>query len=185
MSQPISNQVGTGGVSIIGLILAKAAGATTIITSSSDGKLRVAKEKYGAHHGINYKTTPDWAEEVLKITNGIGVDYILENGGSGTLAQSIKACARGGIISIIGFLAQAKQEDMPDVASLALGGTVVIRGIAVGSTQLLQDLVTFVAQRDLKPPVDRTFGFTREEVLNAYQYMKDQKHIGKICINIS
>lgn len=74
---------------------------------------------------------------------------------------------------------------MPDVATLALGGTVVIRGIAVGSTQLLEDLVKFVAQRGLKPPVDRTFGFTRGEVLNAYQHLKDQQHIGKICIDVS
>ena len=71
------------------------------------------------------------------------------------------------------------------MATLALGATVVIRGIAVGSTQLLEDLVTFVGQRGLKPPVDKIFGFTRDEVLEAYQYMKDQQHIGKICINVS
>ena len=74
---------------------------------------------------------------------------------------------------------------MPDVAMLALAHRVVIRGIAVGSTQLLEDLVTFVAQRELKPPVDRTFGFTRDEVISAYQYLHDQKHIGKVCINVS
>jgi NADPH:quinone reductase-like Zn-dependent oxidoreductase len=124
-------------------MLAKAAGATTIITSSSDEKLQTVKEKYGAHHCINYKKTPKWEEEVVKITNGKGVDHILEIGGSGTLVQSIAACARGGIISIIGFLEQADKSKIPDVASLALSGTVVIRGIAVGSTELLEDLVTF------------------------------------------
>ena len=75
-------------------MLARAAGATTIITSSSDDKLKTVKQKFGAHHCINYKKTPDWAEEVLKITRGKGADYVLENGGSGTIAQSMKACAR-------------------------------------------------------------------------------------------
>ena len=176
---------GTGGVSITGLMLARAAGATTIITSSSDDKLKTVKEKFGAHHGINYKNTPDWAEEVRKITNGKGADHILENGGSGTIAQSIAACARGGIISIIGFLQPAKQADMPDVATLALGGTVVLRGIAVGSTQLTEELVQFIGERDLKMPVNKTFGFSRDEVLSAYQYMKDQQAIGKICIKVA
>lgn len=57
---------GTGGVSIFGLQLAVASGATVIVTSSSDEKLKIAKS-LGATHTINYKTTPDWDEEALKI----------------------------------------------------------------------------------------------------------------------
>ncbi len=74
---------------------------------------------------------------------------------------------------------------MSDVATLALGADAVIPGIAVALTQLLEDLVRFVTQRGLRPPVERTFDSTRDEVLKAYQYMKDQQHIGKICINVS
>lgn len=108
--------IGTGGVSITGLVLAKAAGATTMITSSSDEKLRYVKEKYQVDHVINYKKTPGWASEVQKITGGQGVDYIFENGGSGTIKQSLNAIAYGGIIAVIGFLAVAPQDEMPNVA---------------------------------------------------------------------
>ena len=94
---------GTGGVSIFGLQLAVASGATVIATSSSDKKLEIAK-KLGAKHLINYKTTPDWEEEVLKITNGRGVDHILEVGGPGTIIKSAKSMAFGGNLSIIGVL---------------------------------------------------------------------------------
>jgi NADPH:quinone reductase-like Zn-dependent oxidoreductase len=77
----------TGGVLITGLMLARTAGYTTIITSSSDEKLKEVTEKYGADHTINYKTTPNWDEEALKITNGKDVDVILENGGAATIAK--------------------------------------------------------------------------------------------------
>ncbi|MGG6495756.1 UNVERIFIED_CONTAM: zinc-binding dehydrogenase, partial [Bacteroidetes bacterium 56_B9] len=77
---------GTGGVSMTGLLLAKAAGARTIITSSSDEKLEKAKTEYGADHGINYTTTPEWGAEAKKLTEDRGVDIIFENGGSGTIA---------------------------------------------------------------------------------------------------
>uniref|UniRef100_K3WQT6 Enoyl reductase (ER) domain-containing protein n=1 Tax=Globisporangium ultimum (strain ATCC 200006 / CBS 805.95 / DAOM BR144) TaxID=431595 RepID=K3WQT6_GLOUD len=176
---------GTGGVSITGLMFAKAAGATTILTSSSDEKLRMVQTKFGgADHTINYKTTPDWAAEVLKITDGRGVDFILENGGSGTIKQSIDAITPGGVIAVIGFLAQAAQEDMPDVATLALVKQCVVRGIAVGSKQLLEDLVRFVVNKDLQPPVDKTFGFGYDDVLAAFDYVKQGNHVGKVCIEL-
>ena len=94
---------GTGGVSIFGLQLAVASGATVIVTSSSDKKLEIAR-KLGAKHLINYKTTPNWEEEVLKITNGRGVDHILEVGGPGTIIKSAKSMAFGGNLSIIGVV---------------------------------------------------------------------------------
>ncbi|KAJ5371421.1 Polyketide synthase enoylreductase [Penicillium cataractarum] len=175
---------GTGGVSITGLVLAKAAGATTIITSSSDEKLRYVKEKYQVDHVINYKKTPDWASEVQKITGGQGVDYILENGGSGTIKQSLSAIAYGGIISVIGFLSAAPQEEMPDVAGLALGKGANVRGIMIGSKQMLEDAVRFIGSHNLQLPVEKTFNFSRDEVIEALEYMTSGQHIGKICINL-
>jgi NADPH:quinone reductase-like Zn-dependent oxidoreductase len=177
--------VGTGGVSITTLIFAKAAGATVIMTSSSDEKLEVVKAKYGAHHGINYQKTPDWAEEALKITNGRGVDYVIENGGSGTIAQSIKAIAYGGTIACIGFLSPVKKGEMPDVAKLTLGKGAVLRGIQVGSVQMLQDVVRFVGERILRMPVEKEFAFDREAIIQAYEHVKSGSHIGKVCITVS
>ncbi|EGZ11309.1 hypothetical protein PHYSODRAFT_318082 [Phytophthora sojae] len=171
--------LGTGGVSITGLQLAKAAGATTIITSSSDEKLKFVQERFGPDHTINNRTTPDWAAEVMRLTNGHGADFVIENGGSGTIKSSIQACARGGIVAVIGFLSQAKQEDMPDVASPALAQGCVVRGVVVGSQQLLRELVNFVAQQGIQPYVQKTFGFERDSVLEAFDFLKSGRHIGK------
>ncbi|KAL4860590.1 hypothetical protein BDV12DRAFT_181351 [Aspergillus spectabilis] len=175
---------GTGGVAITGLILAKAAGAITIVTSSSDEKLDLVKKKFGADYTINYKKHPEWSKEVLRLTNGEGVDYVLENGGSGTIAESINATKMGGNVSVIGFLSQAKQSEMPDVASLALAKGAVVRGVVVGSTQLLQEVVRFVAQKGLRLPVDKEFEFTEEGIIKAYEYATSGSHIGKICIRV-
>ncbi|KAJ0414696.1 hypothetical protein BJY00DRAFT_320788 [Aspergillus carlsbadensis] len=173
---------GTGGVSITGLILAKAAGAITIVTSSSDEKLKYVQEKFGADYAINYKTHPEWSKEVLRLTNGEGVDYVLENGGSGTIAESINSVKMGGNVSVIGFLSQAKE--MPDVAGLALAKGAVVRGVVVGSTQLLQEVVRFVARKGLRLPVEKEFGFSQEKVVEAFEYLTSGSHIGKVCIKV-
>ncbi|KAM0444964.1 hypothetical protein ACHAQK_002507 [Fusarium lateritium] len=175
---------GTGGVSITATILAKAAGATVIITSSSDEKLALAKSKYGADHGINYKTSPDWAAKALELTEGRGVDFIMENGGSGTIAQSLKAINYGGIINVIGFLSEASQEDMPDVAGLALSKGAVVRGIMVGSKQLLEEAIRFISEKRLTLPVEKEFPFTHQGVKDAYEYLVSGQHIGKVCIKL-
>ncbi|KAL0931247.1 zinc-containing alcohol [Colletotrichum truncatum] len=177
--------LGTGGVSITGLILAKAAGATTIITSSSDSKLKYVQDTYGADFVINYKTTPDWSKEVLKITKGQGADYIFENGGAGTIAQSINAVAYGGSVAVIGFLASCPQDQMPDVAALAMSKGAVVRGIMVGSRQQLEEVTRYVVTRGLQVPVEKEFGFGRDEVIAAFEYLSSGTHIGKVCINIS
>ncbi|KAL7912440.1 NAD(P)-binding protein [Trichoderma velutinum] len=174
---------GTGGVSITGLVLAKAAGAKTIITSSSDEKLAYVKKKYGADHTINYRAHPEWAKEVQNITQGNGVDYIFENGGSGTIKQSIDCIAYGGVISIIGFLSTAKQDEMPDVAALALSKGCIVRGITVGSKQLLEECVRFVGSQNLEIPVEKTFSFTEEGVRAAYKCLSEGQHVGKVCID--
>lgn len=174
---------GTGGVSITGLTLAKAAGAFTIITSSSDEKLKYVKDKFGADYTINYKETPNWAEVAKEITKGEGVDYIIENGGSGTIKQSLECIKKGGIISVVGFLSSAKQDDMPDVAFLTLLKGCIVRGITVGSKQLAEQMVKFVCEKGLHPPVEKVFEFNHEGILAAYDMLESGGHIGKICIS--
>lgn len=176
---------GTGGVSMTGLLLAKAAGARTIITSSSDEKLEKAKTEYGADHTINYTTTPEWGAEAMKLTEGAGVDIIFENGGSGTIAQSFEAVAQGGQIAVIGFLKPAAQEEMPDVATLVLGKGCVVRGVNVGSKQLTQDMVNFVASKNLAIPIEKTFKFEKDQVIEAYKELEKATHVGKIAIEIA
>ncbi|KAB2103629.1 hypothetical protein AG0111_0g8355 [Alternaria gaisen] len=177
--------LGTGGVSITGLILAKAAGAVTIITSSSDDKLAQVRKTYGADYTINYKSNANWSQEVLKITNGHGADFILENGGAGTIAQSIEAVAYGGNIAVIGFLAPCPQDKMPDVAALALSKGAIVRGIMVGSKQQLEGVTRFVTSKNLNVPVEKVFGFEREDVVSAFEYLVSGQHIGKVCIVVN
>jgi NADPH:quinone reductase-like Zn-dependent oxidoreductase len=165
-------------------MLAKAAGAITIITSSSDEKLKLVKDKCGPDHIINYNTTPNWAAEARRITGGRGVDHILENGGSGTIKQSLECIAMGGIISVIGFLSPPKQEDMPDVAGLVLSKGCIVGGITVGSKQLLEEMVRFIVNKNLYPPVEKTFGFSTEEAIAAYEYLQSGSHVGKVCISL-
>ncbi|KAK1706298.1 hypothetical protein CaCOL14_008352 [Colletotrichum acutatum] len=175
----------TGGVSITGLILAKAAGATAIITSSSDSKLQHVKETYGPDHVINYKKTPKWSEEVLRITEGHGADYVFENGGAGTIAESINAVAYGGSIAVIGFLASCPQEQMPDVAALALSEGAVVRGIMVGSRQHLEEVTRYVVTRQLQVPVEKEFGSSKDEIIATFEYVTSGTHIGKVCIKMT
>ncbi|KAG9185259.1 hypothetical protein G6011_07803 [Alternaria panax] len=162
----------TGGVSMTGPILAKAAGAVTIITSSSDDKLAQVQKRYGVDYTINYKSTPNWSQEVLKITNNHGADFILKNGGAGTIAQSIDA----------GSLPLVCEEKMPDVAALALSKGAIVRGIMVGSKQRLEDAARFVTYENLNVPVEKVFGFGREDVVSAFEYLVSGQHIGKVCI---
>lgn len=174
--------LGTGGVSITALILAKAAGAITIITSSSDEKLKYVQEKYGVDHVVNYKTHPDWEKEVLKITDGEGVDFIIEGGGSGTIEKSLASVKVGGQVSLIGFLGQAEQT--PELLMPILMKSVIIRGVIVGPKQLSEQLVRFVHAKKLPMPVEKVFGFSEEEVQGAYEALKSQTVVGKIAIRV-
>lgn len=169
---------------MIALILAKAAGATTIITSSSDRKLEVVKSRFGADYTINYKTHPNWASEVQRITNGQGANHIIETSGVGTIGQSLESVARGGIMSMIGFMTTISQEEMPNVAMLSLVKGCAIRGVQGGSKQQLEEAVRFIASRDLMMPVDKVFGFSRDDIVAGLKYIQSGRHIGKVCINL-
>jgi NADPH:quinone reductase-like Zn-dependent oxidoreductase len=147
--------------------------------------LKYVKEKFEPDHVINYIRTPNWAAEANKITNGHGVDLIFENGGSGTIKQSMDAIAPGGTIAVIGFLSRASQADMPDVAMMAVIKGCIVRGILVGPKQYLDDLTTFVANKHIELPVEKTFGFSIDEVHAAFEYLKGGGHVGKVCISVS
>lgn len=172
--------LGTGGVSMTALILLKAFGSTVIVTSSSDDKLKFVQEKYGADHVINYRNTPDWGKEARKLTHGEGVDAVIDNGGAGTIEQSLEAIKMGGLVAVIGFL--AKPKEMPDVAALALAKGAIVRGITVGAKQYLEEIVTFVCARGLEIPVDKVFKF--DQVHEAYAHLASGSHVGKICIEL-
>lgn len=171
---------GTGGVSLFALQFAKAAGARVISTSSSADKCETLK-KLGADHVINYKEDAKWGETAKKLTaGGAGVDHIVEVGGAGTLEQSCAAIKFEGVISIIGFLSG---QETSITAVHALMHICTFRGVYVGSRQQLEDMVRCIEANDIHPVVDDKV-FTLEQAKEAYQYMWDKKHFGKVGIKI-
>ncbi|KAL4884620.1 hypothetical protein BJY04DRAFT_232993 [Aspergillus karnatakaensis] len=175
---------GTGGVSISALVIAKAAGATTIVTSSSNEKLEKVKAKFHPDFCINYKEYPEWGSRARELLGGEGVDHVIEIGGPGTFEQSIEALAFGGMISVIGYLASSDPAKMPNVLLLALRKAAIVRGILTESVCMLQELVTFVDRTGVKLPVEKEFGFTRDEVLRAYKELESGGGFGKVCIRL-
>lgn len=169
---------GTGGVSIFALQFANLLGARVIVTSSKAEKLEKAR-RAGSWAEINYVDEPEWGKAARKLTGGAGVDLIVEVGGGGTLAQSLKAVSVGGQISMIGVLSGgvAKVSITPILMS-----AVRVQGILVGSREGFEAMNRAIAQHEMRPVVDRVFPFA--ETVDAFQYMADGRHFGKVCIEI-
>jgi len=170
--------LGTGGVSMLALQLARAAGARVVATSSSDEKLAQAVA-LGATDTINYVTTPQWDRDVLRVTGGRGVDCVIEIGGAGTLGRSFQSLARGGKIALIGFLAGPHGETAPHPL-MSKAGT--LHGIFVGDRPMFEALLRAVIINRIMPPVDRAFAF--EEAASAYAYQAAGA-FGKVVIRVT
>ncbi|MFM6831992.1 MAG: zinc-dependent alcohol dehydrogenase family protein [Novosphingobium sp.] len=168
--------LGTGGVSLLALQIAKAAGARVIATSSSDEKLDRVKAM-GADHLINYRTTPDWGAEAARLAGG-GVDHVVEVGGAGTLKQSIAAVGFAGEIALIGVL--TREGDTSPHGLMFKGAS--IRGIFVGSKGMAQRLNAFVDKNAIKPVVDKTFAM--EDARQAWEYQSSAGLFGKVAITL-
>ncbi|WP_203311248.1 MULTISPECIES: zinc-dependent alcohol dehydrogenase family protein [Sphingomonas] len=168
--------LGTGGVSIWALQLAKLMGATVAITSSSDEKLQRAKDM-GADFTLNYRSQPDWGAAIRGWTGGRGVDHVVEVGGPGTLAQSIEAVRVGGHISLIGVLTGGAGE-VPTAALMARQAR--LQGLIVGSRREQQDMIRALDASGIRPVIDRRFRL--EDLADAFRYEMSGGHFGKIGI---
>jgi NADPH:quinone reductase-like Zn-dependent oxidoreductase len=170
---------GTGGVSLFAVQLAGALGATVILTSSSDDKLKVGSD-LGATHLINYRTTPDWATEVKRLTGGRGADLIVEVGGPATLAQSMRSARMGGTVAVIGVLSGFEMAPTP-IPELMLNNLRVI-GITVGSVRAHREACELISSAGIKPHISHVFDW--EKLDEAMQVMRAGEHIGKIALTI-
>jgi NADPH:quinone reductase-like Zn-dependent oxidoreductase len=170
--------LGTGGVSIAALQLARAAGARVIATSSSDAKLARVRE-LGAAATINYKTTPSWGEEAVRLTGGVGVDHVIDVGGAGTFAQSLAAVRLGGTISYIGVLTGRTTE--LDIGQVLMKSARV-HGIFVGSRAMFEAMNAAITEHQIQPVVDRVFPFA--QAAEAYRYLESGAHVGKVVIAV-
>jgi NADPH:quinone reductase-like Zn-dependent oxidoreductase len=171
--------MGTGGVSIFALQMAKAAGARVVITSSSDEKLEHAK-KLGADDLINYKRTPEWDKEVMKVTGGKGVDCVIELGGAGTLARSYRSIAYCGRVQFIGVLANNEPgETNPHPLAFRAAS---VNGIMVGNRDMLERSMALMVTGKFKPIIDKVFPFA--DAPAAFRYLESAKHFGKVVVTV-
>jgi NADPH:quinone reductase-like Zn-dependent oxidoreductase len=169
---------GTGGVSIFGLQFAAAADAKPIITSSSDAKLAKAKS-LGAIATVNYRTHPQWQEQVRAATKGAGVSHVLEIGGKDTLPRALAALGLGGHVALIGGLTGF--EGNVEVGALT-GRLGAMTSIYVGSRADFEAMNEFIARHKLKPVIDRVFEF--EQSAAAFEYLESGSHFGKVAIRL-
>ncbi|WP_458370102.1 zinc-dependent alcohol dehydrogenase family protein [Pseudomonas fluorescens] len=169
--------LGTGGVSIFALQMAKAMGARVIATTSSESK----KERLlalGADHVINYKDQPEWGDAVLAATDGRGADIVVEVGGPGTLPQSIRACAAGGHIALIGVLT-GFAGSVPTLELMRKQQT--LRGLIVGSREQQQDMMRALENFSWRPVIDSRYPL--EQIAEAFAHQQAAGHFGKICLH--
>ncbi len=172
--------LGTGGVSIFALQLAKAMGARVIATTSSAEKAERLRA-LGADEVVNYREIEAWGRHVRKaLTGGVGVDCVVEVGGPATINESLRAVRPGGEVVLIGFLS----EENPGIDYFLLkGSSAVVRSIAVGDRAALEDLVRAWRGVGLKPVIDKVFDF--DDALGAFAHMQAGRHVGKVVIRVA
>jgi NADPH:quinone reductase-like Zn-dependent oxidoreductase len=169
---------GTGGVSLFALQFARLAGARVLATSSAPDRLQRLRE-LGAGDVVNYREVPEWGRWARALTGGRGVDHVVEVGGAGTLAQSVRAVRVGGTISLIGVLGGAK----PDFnLALVVMQNIRLQGVTVGSRDQLEAMLAAISAHKLRPVIDRVFPLT--EIRTAIGHLGAGRHVGKVCISI-
>ncbi|MEZ5661834.1 MAG: NAD(P)-dependent alcohol dehydrogenase [Burkholderiaceae bacterium] len=168
---------GTGGVALFGLQIAHAAGAHTIVLTSSEQRAALARS-LGADHTIDYRALPDWHERVIELTAGAGADLILDVAGGANLARSLKAAATGGVIACCGFLdGMRAQFDVPDLLMRSLR----VRGIRVGSREHHLQLLAFCQRRRIKPVIGQRHRLA--DARAGFEALAAAAHVGKIVID--
>lgn len=174
--------LGTGGVSVFAVQFAKAAGARVIATTSSNEKAELLK-KLGADHVINYREVENWGTLAKELTGGVGVDVVVEVVGASTMSQSAQSVKLDGLISVVGFVGGEGKGAMPTLLDTWLS-LFTARGLWVGSRLQMEEMGRAIEANveKLRPVVDKVF--TLDQVKEAYEYMLEGKHQGKIGIQI-
>ncbi len=161
-----------GGVQTFVLLFAKQAGATTIVTSSSDEKLERATE-LGADVALNYVTQPDWQ----KVAKAAGVDVAIDSSGGATLAKALDAVRPGGRIVVYG----ATEGDATIKMAPLFWKHLSILGTSMGSPADFARMLALF-EGGLKPVVDRVFPM--RDAVAAAQRLAASHQFGKVVLRI-
>jgi NADPH:quinone reductase-like Zn-dependent oxidoreductase len=178
-SDDIVLTLGTGGVSSFGVLLAKAAGARVVVTSSSDEKLAQMRA-LGADITVNYRNNPQWGREVVEKTGGRGANVVLENVGPATLDQSMAASAVNGRIVLIGT--GRPPPNPPNLYGMYIKN-LSLKAISAGSRSMLESLLAAIAYNGIKPVVAKTIPF--DAAIDAWREIQRGEQIGKILIKVT
>ncbi|KAH7268220.1 hypothetical protein FSOLCH5_008302 [Fusarium solani] len=179
---------GTGGVSSFAVQFAKIAGAKVIATTSSAEKSDHLK-KLGADHVINYKENPNWGQLAKNLTpNGEGVSLVVEVGGASTSRQALTALKLNGLISMVGSVGAFASPGSDEATEPTFLETVIsgctVRGINCGPRVQFEEMNRAIEIHDIHPVLDARV-FKLEEARQAYQHLWDQKHFGKVVIQVA
>ena len=168
--------LGTGGVALFALVLARAMGAEVVATTSQDTK-KARLAALGAASTVNYRDVAEWGQAVFDTTGG--VDRVVNSAGTGSLNQSMAALHPGGEVAVMGLMTFGEPLDPMSL----MGKGLTVRGIAVGDAQGFEALSRFIDAREVKPPIDRTFRF--EEAREAFKALSSPDLFGKIVIDVA
>jgi NADPH:quinone reductase-like Zn-dependent oxidoreductase len=130
--------------------------------------------RLGASETINYRTFPEWQDEVLRLTNGCGVDHVVEVGGGGTIGRTVASTAKGGQIPTIGALS------VGTLSPRSLIPWKTLRGIMVGSRADHEAMNRMIEFHQIRPLIGKVFPF--DQAIEAYRYLESAAHIGKVVI---
>lgn len=169
---------GTGGVSVFALQIARMLGAQVVATTGKAEKV-ARLIALGARHVIDYKVDAEWGKTAKQLTGGVGVDHVVEVGGGGTMAQSLRAVAPGGSVYVIGVL--AGNAEPLNVLSVLMN-EVRMQGVFVGPRASLEAMCNAFSANAIRPVVDRVFPF--EEAPAAMAHMRSGAHFGKVVIAV-
>jgi len=182
-------QGGSSGIGVTAIQIAKALGATVIVTAGSDDKCEACKT-LGADHAINYRTS-DFAEEAKKLTGGKGVDVILDMVAGDYVAREIECMAEDGRLVIIAVQGGVKSDFN---AGLVLRKRLVITGSTLRprpvafkgaiAKALREKVWPLLESGAVKPVIHSTFAADGEPsgAAKAHALMESNQHIGKIVL---
>ena len=169
---------GTGGVSMFALQIARMLGARTILSSSNAAKAELLKAELDVSVVIDYRNQ-NWPQEVLEVTGGHGVDVVVEVAGGHSLGKSIQSSAYGGRVSLVGVLDGVKSTiNLRDIFTRQ----VTVKGILMESMEELRAVVRAYDVTKVRPYISHVFSF--DQTKQAYEYLEECKHIGKVVIGL-
>ncbi len=172
--------LGSGSISLFVIQFAKLFGAQVIATTSSDERA-MRLRALGADAVINYSESPKWNEEVRRLTEGRGVDHVIEVGGSGTVVRSIQSTRYSGEVALVGNLARDPTADV-GVQRAVFMGLITLRGISLGHRAHFEAMNRAIIVNRLKPVIDRVFAFDQAKA--AYRYYDEKHPFGKVIIRV-